>query len=96
MVSQTLDSNNIEELIQSILALVCNNLFPVSLSLGFPVMLFLLTMEKEEKIKSLLEINGLNIKSYWQSFFVYNFIILELTVVIWLIIGKIWIDIDFF
>ena len=60
------------------------------------MMLFVLTMEKEERIKSLLEINGLKVKSYWMSFFVYNFIILEFTVIIWLFIGKLYIDVEFF
>lgn len=96
MVSQTVDSTFLEELIQSILAIVCNNMFPVSLCLGFPVMLFVLTMEKEEKIKGLLEINGLNVKSYWMSFFIYYFIVLECTILIWLLVGKLWVGIEFF
>jgi len=53
-------------------------------------------MEKEEKIKSLLEINGLNPKAYWVSFFVYYFIVLEFTVILWLFIGKTYTQIDFF
>lgn len=96
IVSQTVDSTFIEELIQSALALICSNMFPVSLCLGFPIMLFVLTMEKEEKIKNLLEINGLNVKSYWLSFFLYYFIVLELTLLVWMLVGKIWINIEFF
>ena len=96
MVSQTVDGNNIDEILNSLLALVCTILFPISLCLGFPIMLYVLTMEKEEKIKSLLEINGLNPKAYWFSFFIYYFIVLEFTVLLWLLIGKTYIQIDFF
>lgn len=88
MISQTVDGNNIDEILNSLLALVCTTLFPISLCLGFPIMLYVLAMEKEEKIKSLLEINGLNPKAYWSSFFIYYFIVLEFTVILWLFIGK--------
>lgn len=96
LVSTTVDASTIDELIQSALAIVCNMMFPVSLCLGFPIMLFVLVMEKEEKIRSLLEINGLKNVNYWVTFFIYYFIILEVTLLIWLIIGKMSIDIDFF
>lgn len=96
MVSTTVDTSTLEELVQSALAIVCNVMFPISLCLGFPIMLFVLVMEKEEKIKSLLEINGLRNLNYWLTFVLYYFIILEATTIMWLLMGRAWIDIEFF
>lgn len=59
-------------------------------------MLFVLVMEKEEKIKDLLDINGLVTSSYWVAFYVYNFIILSAVLIVFLIIARFTIEIDYF
>ena len=95
-VSQTFDTNDIEAIVQSALAVVSAILFPVSMCLGFPIMLYVLVMEKEENIKALLETNGLRSINYWVSFFGYYFIILQITTVLWVMIGYFWIDFIYF
>lgn len=96
VISPTIDSSSIMDFINSALSIITTNLFPAALCLGFPIMLFVLVMEKDEKIKDLLDINGLVTINYWITFFVYNFINLELTVFIFLAVGKIFIDIEYF
>lgn len=96
IVSPTIDSSSIKEFINSALSIVTTNLFPAALCLGFPLMLFVLVLEKDEKIKDLLDINGLVTINYWITFFVFNFINLEITIFAFLMVGKIWIKIDFF
>jgi len=71
-------------------------LFPVALCMGLPLMLYVLVMEKEEKIKHLLETNGLIVYNYWVSFFIYNFIVLELVTAAFLLTGYLFIDISYF
>ena len=96
VVSKTLSVNLFEQAITSVIAVVSTNIFPVSLCLGFPIMLFMLTMEKEEKVKSLLDTNGLKPINYWIAFFVYYFIILEVVVLSWLLFGKFFVDFTYF
>lgn len=96
LVSATVDASLLEDLIQSVIAIACNLMFPISFCLGFPLMLFVLVMEKQEKIKDLLEINGLNNFNYWFTFFAYYFIILQTTMIVWLILGVQKINIPFF
>jgi len=59
-------------------------------------MLFVLVMEKEEKIKDLLDINGLKTTSYWIAFYAYNFIILSAVTITFLVVAKFYVSIDFF
>ena len=49
-------------------------MFPIALCLGFPIMLYVIVMEKEQNIKALLDYNGLRTVNYWITFFVYNFL----------------------
>lgn len=45
--------------------------FPLGQCLGLPIMLYVLVMEKEEKLKSLLEIMGLKATNYWKAHIVF-------------------------
>lgn len=96
VISKTYDSSTSRQILESALSIVIINLFPIALCLGFPLMLFVIVMEKDEKIKDLLDINGLVTSNYWVTFFVYNFISLELTVLVFLVVGRIYVDINFF
>lgn len=42
--------------------------FPLGQCLGLPIMLYVLVMEKEEQLKSLLEIMGLRSINYWKAY----------------------------
>ena len=64
--------------------------------MGFPIILFNLVMEKEEKIKSLLEINGLKNTAYWLVYVFYYFLILSISTMIFLLFGLIFVDQIFF
>ena len=96
VISPTVDASILSKFVDTALSFITINLFPTALCLGFPIMLFVLVMEKEEKIKDLLDINGLVTINYWITFFVYNFIQLEFTVIVFLTVAKLFIDIDFF
>ena len=72
IVSSTVDISFLRIILESVLSLITINLFPSALCLGFPLMLFILVMEKEEKIKDFLDTNGLKVSSYWFTFYVFN------------------------
>lgn len=96
LVSPTVDSSTMQSLIEAALSIVTIDMFPCALCLGFPLMLFVLVMEKEEKIKDLLDINGLVTSSYWVAFYVYNFIVLSFVAILFLGVAKFTIKIEYF
>ena len=71
---------------------VCSILFPLSLSLLFPVFLYLVVLEKEEKLIQMMRMNGMSMKWYWFVNFLFNFAISILTNVIFCLAGFLFID----
>lgn len=73
MVSPTVDSNLEASFVESIQGtpfspgFIETIVFPLSQCLGLPAMLYVLVMEKEEGLKSLLEIMGLRPSNYWKA-----------------------------
>lgn len=87
LISPTFDSDVITGLIKLAISSICTSLFPSALSLGIPIMIFLLVLEKEDSVKNLLQVNGLREVDYWISFLLWNFMILSVTTAIFLIAG---------
>lgn len=95
-VSPTIEKLNLEGIINTVITLIAVNLFPIALSLGFPLMLYVLVMEKENKIKSLLDFNGLDPKNYWISVIIYYFLLFTFITTIFQAFGFIFLDMAFF
>lgn len=70
--------------------------YPLALGLGFPIILYFLAQEKEEKIKSLLEINGMRSYKYWLSTYVFFMIFFSLTSFVFYLTGFLLLDDGFF
>ena len=66
--------------------------YSMSLSLGFPLILQFLVMEKEENIKHLLEVNGLKARNYWIATFVFFFVFLCLGSCLFFAVGRVVLD----
>lgn len=96
LISPTIDSEVITGFIKLAISSICTSLFPSAMSLGIPIMIFLLVLEKEDKVKNLLQVNGLREVNYWVSFLLWNFTILSITTLIFLAAGWTYIEIDFF
>jgi hypothetical protein len=90
-IAPMIGTDNFNNFIDSILSIIEITLFPVALSLGFPLILYNLVLEKEEKIKSLLEINGLRTTRYWGVYVLYNFILLETSSILFIAFGKLFV-----
>ena len=95
-VSLTFDSTSITGLVQSGIAGLSVVFFPVALSMGFPLLLYSLVLEAEEKILTLLKINGLNTKVYWFSIYAFYFGLFTAVTTIFSILGWAFIDATFF
>lgn len=96
LISPTVDSNSLKDIIRILISTICTALFPIALSLGLPIMLFVLVLEKEEKIKDLLQVNGLIEVNYWFGFLSWNFFILSLGTGVFMLVGYNYISISFF
>ena len=59
-------------------------------------MLYALVMEREEKIKSLLDVNGLKPINYWMATLVYYFILFNFVSMAFYVIGYLFVDLEFF
>ena len=89
-------TNLFKGIIGNLIARLTLSLFPTALAMGFPIMLYILVVEKENKIRSLLEINGVSSLNYWLVNVAYNLILLTVSTLIFLAIGWIWVDTVFF
>ena len=54
---------------EALLSFSSTSLFPISLSLLFPVFMYALCIEKEEKLLEMMKMNGLRIGYYWMVIF---------------------------
>ena len=70
--------------------------YPMALGLGFPIIMYFLGQEKEERIKSLLEINGMKSYKYWLSTFVFFMIFFSLTSFVFYLTGYLLLEDGFF
>ena len=95
-VSLTADSTAIMGYIESGISTMSIVFFPVALTLGFPLLLYALVLEKEQKVTVLLEVSGLSYTKYWLSIYILYFILFTITSTMFSVLGWIFIDATFF
>ena len=66
------------------------------MSMGFPMLLYTLVMEKEEGVRELMTINGLKMKYYWLCYYIYYFLVLSVVSVFFVLLGWAMIDMPYF
>jgi ABC-type multidrug transport system fused ATPase/permease subunit len=66
------------------------------MSMGFPMLLYTLVMEKEEGVTELMTINGLKIIYYWATYYIYYFIVLSCVSVFFVLLGYLIVDSPYF
>lgn len=75
---------------------VATIIFPLALSLLLPVFLYLVVLEKEEKLIQMMRMNGMSILNYWAINFLYNLVISLATNTVFYLYGYFFLDISFF
>ena len=75
---------------------VATIIFPLSLSLLLPVFLYLIVLEKEERLIQMMRMNGMKITNYWAINFLYNFLISILTNLVFYGFGVLFLENSFF
>lgn len=79
-----------------IINLTSSTLFSLALSLLLPVFMYAIVLEKEEKLIEMMKMNGCSISLYWLTVFIFNLLIEFVTFAVFLIVGTLLIDNDFF
>ena len=82
----------VDNIINTISALI----FPIALSLLFPVMLYGLVLQKEERLVQMMKMNGMKISNYWLVYFIFNFILCTITNIVFFVLGALALKTDFF
>ena len=68
----------------------------MALSLLFPVMLYGLVLEKEEKLVQMMKMNGMKIYNYWLVYFLFNFALCLVTNIVFFMLGVFVLQTSFF
>ena len=95
-VSPTYDSTYFLQFLEAGYATVGVILFPISMSLGFPITLLAITTDKVKKVRSILDINGLRPINYWLAYLIFFMIMLLASNSAFFIIAYSKVQIDFF
>ena len=80
-----LDDN--EENIQRILNVVGIIFYPMAVSLLMPLFMYNIVIEKERQLIEIMRINGLKMRNYWISYFIFNYILYLITIFFFIIFG---------
>ena len=96
IISLTIDSSAIFGFVEAGLATLSIIFFPVALTMGFPLLLYSLVLESEEKILNLLNTNGLLTGNYWASIYLFYYTLFTVTTTIFSLIGWNFLDTVFF
>ena len=80
-----LDDN--ENNIQRVINIVGTLFYPISVSLLMPLFMYNIVIEKERQLIEIMKINGLKIRNYWISYFIFNYIIYAITMICFIIFG---------
>lgn len=93
----TYPQNNFNKnMLSSLFLLVTFFFYPYAIGMTLPIILYALLLEKEEKIRKLLKINGMSMFRYYFSNFLFWFIFLTVTAVIFFVGGFILLKDPFF
>lgn len=79
-----------------IISLLGSCMYPLALSLLFPIFMYLIVLDKETKMMEMMKMNGMRMLHYWVITVVFCFIITLLTNFIFLMGGVFFLDLDFF
>lgn len=71
-------------------------LYPLGLSLLLPLFLYAIVTEKEERLIEIMKMNGLNVKYYWVSSFIFNFAITLFMLIVFYGFGRYYLQLTMF
>lgn len=69
---------------------------PAALSMGFPVFLYLIVLEKEMKLIEIMKINGMRMYNYWIVNFIFDILVYNVSILFFLFFGSQVFEMQFF
>ena len=69
------------------ISIVAALIFPIGMSLGLPLFLYSIVMEKETRLVDYMKTNGMRMKNYWFSWYTFNIIPYVITIILFLYTG---------
>lgn len=72
------------------------SLYPLALSLLLPIFMYVIVLEKEEKLLEMMKMNGMNMREYWLMTFIFSFVITFFTFLLFFLFGYFILELDFF
>jgi len=85
-----------ETIILKLMNLLGATLYPVALSVILPVFLYTLVLEKEERLREMMKMNGMKMRYYWFVNYIWNTILYTLSSSFFLIFGVYILKVPFF
>lgn len=83
-------------IILAIINLVGGSLYPFALSILLPVYMFTLVLEKEERLREMMKMNGMQMKYYWMINYTFFVLLYLVAVSLFYLFGLKVLDISFF
>jgi len=85
-----------QAIFQVIMNTVAAGLYPIALSLLMPVFMYMIVMEKEERLREIMKMNGLKMRNYWFVNYIWSFLLYLATMSIFIGFGYFVLQTDFF
>lgn len=71
-------------------------LYPLALSLLFPIFMYLIVLDKEQKMLEMMKMNGMKMLHYWGITYIFCMIITFMTYIVFVLFGIFALKLDFF
>jgi len=90
------ESTTSQAIMAKIISIAGGSLYPIALSLLLPVFMHTIVLEKEERLREIMKMNGLKMKNYWIVNYLFSFGLYITTTLIFLFFGMFVLVTDFF
>lgn len=75
------------ENVQRVINFAGASFYPLAISLLMPLFMYTIVLEKESKLVEIMKINGMKMRNYWLSLYIFNLIIYAVTFLLFFIFG---------
>ena len=72
------------------------SLYPLALSLLLPVFMYVIVLEKEERLIEMMKMNGMRMRNYWAVTYLFDFMLYLVAFLIFVLFGFFVLELSFF
>ena len=78
---------DVENSVKRIISIICTLVLPICMSMGLPVFIYQIVLEKEMKLIENMKINGMNMSNYWLVNYLFDLAFYIATALLFLVFG---------